>query len=586
MSATSLEGERPLSTAPAPFRAVSVRFLAVIAGLLALANVVPLPDRFGLAALWLRLDLVTLVAIGILLLLAAARPATLNVGSGSFPERFAAVRGIAWLLPGAALLVAWAGTQLVFGATPVSYDEVQAVFDSRILASGHLAAPLPEAFRPFVRQLEPFFFLRIPGDSAWVSAYWPGNAAIRAGFERLVGEDLASPALLAVGLWATWGVSLKLWPGRRDTALVAVLLLATSAQVLVLAMTPYAMTAHFALGMVWLRLFLANRPWAHAGALLVGAVAIGLHQVAFHPLFVGPFLLLLLVQRRWGWVVFYGVGYAAIGIAWLAYPGWLAATASGTPIPGGLLDLLFPNPGAGSAGPDLTGRSAVLVLAATNALRAIAWLNPALILLFAVGVPVAIRGRAVERALLASVLLTVIAAGLVAMPYQGHGWGYRYMHGIVGSVALVAALAWNRLREDGRLAAWSQPLMVLTAGSLAVLLPLCAMQARDFTRPIRTALDMIGNSRAGVVLIDDRGIAFGIDLVRNRPDLSNRPVVMGANGLDEARIEGLCRQGPVGLFDFESGRRAGLMVGTAQPEDAARALSLSRIEARCGLRRL
>src|SRR5262249_38237668 len=81
----------------------------------------------------------------------------------------------------------------------------------------------------------------------------------------------------------------------------------------------YAMTAHLALNLVWLWLFLRDTPGGHAAAAGVGFVACGLHQVAFHPLFVAPFLLSVLIARRWKLAAFYAVAYGAIGLFLLSY---------------------------------------------------------------------------------------------------------------------------------------------------------------------------------------------------------------------------------------------------------------------------
>src|SRR3546814_13123134 len=67
-----------------------------------------------------------------------------------------------------------------------------------------------------------------------------------------------------------------------DLVLVTLLLAFSSTQLLVMSMTAYAMTAHFALNMVWLALFLRNDWKGHFGAAVVAFLAIGLHQLQFH----------------------------------------------------------------------------------------------------------------------------------------------------------------------------------------------------------------------------------------------------------------------------------------------------------------
>ena len=95
-----------------------------------------------------------------------------------------------------------------------------------------------------------------------------------------------------------------------DLALIAAALLGTSSQLIVMAMTAYAMPAHLAFNLAWLWLFLRGGKAGHAGAIAVGFLATGLHQLVFHPLFVAPFILRLLFHRRWGLAALYIVAYA------------------------------------------------------------------------------------------------------------------------------------------------------------------------------------------------------------------------------------------------------------------------------------
>src|SRR3546814_5503078 len=81
----------------------------------------------------------------------------------------------------------------------------------------------------------------------------------------LADPELTSPLFLAVGFGALWHIARKLFPGRPDAVLVTLLLAFSSTQLLVMSMTAYAMTAHFALNMVWLALFLRNDWKGHFG---------------------------------------------------------------------------------------------------------------------------------------------------------------------------------------------------------------------------------------------------------------------------------------------------------------------------------
>ena len=134
------------------------------------------------------------------------------------------------------------------------------------------------------------------------------------------------------------------------------------------------MTAHLALDLVWLWLFLRGGALGHGGAIAVTFAACGLHQIVFHPLFACPFVLQLWLGRRWRLAAMYTIAFAAAGVFWILY--WqlvltheglhgTGRTGSGiAPFFGEVLDLV----GAfGWAGLDLMVK---------NVTRFLAWQNP------------------------------------------------------------------------------------------------------------------------------------------------------------------------------------------------------------------
>src|SRR6185369_7896650 len=91
-------------------------------------------------------------------------------------------------------------------------------------------------------------------------------------------------------------------------------------QLLVTAMTPYAMSAHLALNLAWLWLVLRGGKLGHGAAAGVAFLATGLHQIVFHPLFAAPFVLELWLARRWKPALLHTCAYAAIGLFWTLFP--------------------------------------------------------------------------------------------------------------------------------------------------------------------------------------------------------------------------------------------------------------------------
>jgi hypothetical protein len=464
-------------------------------------------------------------------------------------------RRVPWLAALFMLIVGLAGSALVFRGFALSYDEVMAEFDAAILRTGRLVALAPPEWRPFASALVPTFRLPVPGDAAWVSAYLPVNAALRALVSVVLEPAWTGPLLAAVAVFAVYRIARRLWPQRPDAAAVAVVLLASSPQVLVTAMTPYAMTAHLALNLVWLSLFLRNDRAGHAGALAVGFLACGLHQVIFHPLFVAPFILHLLAGRRWRLASVYVAGYGAICGFWVVY--WQLALAwSGLSEAGGqagaglflarVIEILR-----------LPGAEA-LDLMAKNLLRFAAWQNPAMLALAPLAA-VALRAReGVARPLLDGILLTAAAAFLL-LPYQGHGWGYRYLHGLIGSFCLLAAQGWIRVTSEPRCA--RAPAMLLGCSAtfaVAVLLPARLEQALRFLTPYREAVTAIEHASAQVVVVDPSGLYFGDNLVRNDPFLRNRPIVLSLAALDGDRLRSICGRFRVALFEHRDGLAYGI----------------------------
>ena len=96
---------------------------------------------------------------------------------------------------------------------------------------------------------------------------------------------------------------------------------------------------------------------------------------------------------------------------------------------------------SGSGINDLFARLSVLLGAfklasftemAFNFLRFLSWQNVVLLPLALLAWPAIWRGEGIARPLAAGILLT-LAAMLVLLPWQGLGWGYRYLHGLIGS---------------------------------------------------------------------------------------------------------------------------------------------------------
>lgn len=519
--------------------------------------------------LFRRQDLaVLLLGAFLLLVLARWRPAL-----PPLPRRIAPQ----WPAAAAAMLVlaiAWAGTWLVFGFYPLTRDELLADFDAAYLARFMLVAPVAAEWQPYAHALMPQFMLPLSASVGWLSAYLPGNAALRAIGSATIGADWVNPILTAVAVAALYRVGRRLWPDRPRLALLPVLLLASSAQFLTMAMTAYAMSAHLAFNLIWLACFLRNDRRGDVGAIAAGFVATGLHQLLFHPLFALPFLVALWFSGGRRRAALYVAAYLLIGLFWASY--WQIALAGAGAAaeqgPGGL-SYLFARLLAQLAAIDWSA----LMLTMLNLARFLAWQNILVLPLALLAWPAIRRGEGVARPLAAGIVLAVLAM-LILLPWQGHGWGYRYLHGLLGSLCLLAGYGWKSLAQPADERRRLGMLAIGTAASLLVILPLHLKQARDFVAPYRTAYAALARAPADVVLVDGTGLLYAEDLVRNAPDLSNRPKIMDLQSLTGPQIAALCRRHRVARFGAAEARSFG--IPATGPRVSARGRLLDRLS--CG----
>lgn len=446
------------------------------------------------------------------------------------------------LATGAALvLLLWAGAYLIMCNYPVSRDEHMVLFDMAILREGKLAAPVSPEWRSYILALTPDFILRQPGDQAWVSGYLPVNALIRMTFSRLMDPALMNPLLAGIGAVALYDVSKRLFPGKTSAPAVALLLYLTSAQMLAAAMTTYAMTGHLVFNLTWLALFLRNTRASHAGAIAIGFFAMGLHQVIFHPLFVLPFLDVLRHRRQWRTFAAYIASYALFGLLWINYPSLIAASEN-------LAVAASPEAAAGASNfftdrvlPLLLAPQPTLPLMNLNLIRFVTWENLALVPLALIGLSAVRRDQGIARPLCYGLVLTILAMALL-IPLQGHGWGYRYLHGVIGNAILLAVYGWHNAADRDHVRAF------LAAGTLATVcmsIPFLMWKAHGFVRPYAELDRKISAIPADFAVLDSQWPSYAIDLVRNDPFLRSRPIRMSSRHLNEKSIAELCSRGTV-----------------------------------------
>jgi len=443
--------------------------------------------------------------------------------------------------------IAALGTHFVCHDYALSADEFMADFQARIFLRGKIAAPIPGQWLDAVRVIKPTYADYFPATREWKATYLPVYAALRAVFQGLYLQSLLNPCLAVVTVLALYGTARNIWPNEKQNALVAILLLAGSAQFLVMAMTAYSMPAHLAFNTVWLWLYSRPERRRFYLAPVVGVLAIGLHQPIVHALFVTPFLLRLVWQRRWNAVSIFGLIYLSGCAAWYAWRLEFSPPAVGQAV--SFLRLWNPK---------------MLVIQPMDLLLVIGWSALATPLLAVLGLGRILYERPIVRDAALSCILTF---GFYYFFYldQGHGWGYRYFHGTLSCLVLVAVAGWKALLEKTGEQKSQNFLCLALAASFFVALPLRCWQAEGFIRPFAEAAEFLHSRPANVVGIDPRFAWYAADLIRNDPFLEDRPVIVALVRLAPAEVSALARAGQAQFVSREEMQECGLSTKPREP---------------------
>jgi hypothetical protein len=430
-----------------------------------------------------------------------------------------------------------ATTYLVMHQTLFSMDEFGADFQARLFARGQYRANLPWPWRSVGVALAPVFVGFDAQTGNWFSQYVPGYALLKTPFVMAGVSSLLNPMLAAASIVVLAAVARRIWPDEGLRPWVAVALLATSSQVIVTAGTGYSMPGHLFLNLLWLWLYLRGDRRSWAAALLVGVLALWLHNPFPHALFVTPFLLRLLRERRWRRLASASLVYllsGLLGLAWLRYVNPVVRGADGG------LASVFGVPGFFA-----------FLLHVLNVSLVLTWHAPMFGILVLMGLAVRRTSKPVLTDLALGVLLT-LGFYLFFPGTQGHGWGYRYAFQVLGSLALIAAegtpVLWSVLGQR-RARAW------LVAGLLLAVFVQLPMRLRDterFVRPFAAAYRYVRSRDAAVVVVRGDSIWYGRDLVRNDPFLQ-RPIVVKASRLTPGSVEAMKRAFPGKVLEIPDG---------------------------------
>jgi hypothetical protein len=132
----------------------------------------------------------------------------------------------------------------------------------------------------------------------------------------------------------------------------------------------------------------------------------------------------------------------------------------------------------------------------------------------------------------------------VLLPWQGHAWGYRYLHPVLGNACLLAGFGWQRAEALGldlrRSMRWT------TLASLA-LLPVHGWMTYRMVASQAVPDQAIARLAADVAIVDSA--PYSANLVINAPDLSNRPIRLQGWTLRPTDIAALCGRRRIAFVD-------------------------------------
>jgi hypothetical protein len=430
------------------------------------------------------------------------------------------------LLACVVLVTAWAGSHIVLHNFPLSMDEYNAVFQAEIFAAGNIAAVVPPPWSEIVNAIKPEYVSYKPEQGIWFSSYLPVYAALRAPFTRLGVDGIVNPLLAAGSIVCLAMIGRRIWPDQLARSQIAVLLLLSSSQFLLTSMSWYAMPAHLALNLVWLLFYLRGGWGDHLILMIVGFLALGLHNPFPHALFVAPFILRLLRSKRYWRFASLAVTYTLSAIVWAA---WLKYSLSVEQSGEVSAVFGFPTPH------DILTQAMSLSLI-------VSWQAP----IFAIGLLLGIvrlrSQSSIERDLAAGFLLTCLFF-VFFKASQGHGWGYRYIYGVIGNAAILATVGICSLARDLKPPITRAFIVGSIAIAVLVQLPMRALQAHHFVRPWANASSYLSGLPTEAVAIPAKTIWYGYDLSRARPFLGESGnVVLRTDSravLNELETEGI-----------------------------------------------
>jgi hypothetical protein len=414
------------------------------------------------------------------------------------------------------------GAVLVYHDYPLSMDEYAAVFQSKIFASGKIAAHMPPNLVDWlvVRGFNGSFLVGSSQSGRVIEAYWPGFALVLAPFQLANVPWLCNASLSGIAIFLIYWITKEITGDRRAGGWAMLFALASGAFA-ANGISYYSMQAHLTANLLFAALLIRPSGYRAFGAGMVGSLALILHNPVPHALFATPWIAVMVLQsdRRLHLIPLL-LGYlpgVAIGINWFELRSEIELTSHWSMAANPVASGVFAWPSAAM----LNSRVAALM-------KMCVWAMPCLFVFALLGF-VRRRGDIRVRLLAASAILTFVAYVFVIFD-QGHGWGYRYFHSAWSAVPILAACAMaNRSEADSRLISFAGALAIL---SLLLIVPFQMIQIEGFISEHLSQLDPPRRPGNNVYLIHPLGGFYAADMIQSDPFLRNQDLLMVSHGAE------------------------------------------------------
>jgi hypothetical protein len=445
-----------------------------------------------------------------------------------------ALEAAPWRVAGATTLLCALLSLVAFGARPLVMDEIAPLYQARVLAQGSLYGEVsPDAIEwLFFPRFTSGFFTIDPYLGRVLSYYWPGFALALAPLEAFGAGFLLNPLLAGGSVLLVRRVALDLSGHDRAVAGTAMLLLLAAPAFAINAATYYSMNAHAFANLAFVALLLKPSSGRLIAAGAVCAWGLSLHNPFPHAVFALPWLIAQLKPAdRWRRIACLALGYLPLVLLLVVgyhfYRNGFLPPKLGVPAVSAQRMLAF-----GFELPAL----ATLEYRLLGLGKLMAWSSFGL-------VPLAVLGAFDQRRngpvwLLAASALATLLAYLVTPYSQGHGWGYRYFHGALATLPLLAAFALSPAAGATSPESGAPTRQLRTAnswwalGALAICLPLRAHEVSTYIGAHYRQRNAVSDARSECVhfMKVGRGDSYVQDLIWNEPRLEGRDIYLMSHG--------------------------------------------------------